>query len=324
MVRMNVRSSCCIALAAILAACASAPEKKDAAPAVQDHEALQIVRIETLGPAGPVSARCGVKNDRGSSEILAPGVAEVIRSARPLEVLCFAQGYRIAMRSLDSAGDVIGSAATGVVTGGAVSAVAALPLLTIPVFGPLMYMGVVGGGALLGGAVNAADKHSGGKIYSYPPSAVISMVAENSTTGASFQVAAHARALTATVPVPSASTPSLAAAPVAMAAPMQAPAAMNAPAPVPFRVAASAPASAPLLPISHEVPAFPVEVAGVSQGTVRARLAIDGDGNVTTVQIVEAQPERVFDRAVTETLARWKFPGGSAGRQFDAEIEFRR
>ena len=105
---------------------------------------------------------------------------------------------------------------------------------------------------------------------------------------------------------------------------MQAPAAMNAPAPAPFRVAAAAPASAPLLPIFHEVPAFPVEAAGVGQGRVRARLAIDGDGNVTTVQIVEAQPERVFDRAVTETLARWKFPGGSAGRQFDAEIEFRR
>lgn len=325
MARMDVRSCSCIVLAAILAACASAPGTKDAVPAVQDHETLQIVRIETLGPAGPVSARCGVKNDRGSSEILAPGVAEVIRSPRPLEVLCFAQGFRIAMRSLDSAGDVIGPAATGVVTGGAVSAVAALPLLAVPVFGPLMYMGVVGGGALLGGAVNAADKHSAGKIYSYPPSAVISMVPESSTTGASFQVAAHARALTATEPVPAASTPSLAATPVAIAAPMQAPNAMTAPAPAPFRVAAAGPAAPlPLLPVSHEVPAFPAEAAGVSRGVVRARLAIDGDGNVTTVQIVEARPERVFDRAVTETLARWKFPGGSAGRQFDAEIEFRR
>lgn len=324
MARMDVRLSSCIAVAAILAGCASDPAKKDAAPAVQDHDALQIVRIETLGPNGPVSARCGVKNDRGSSEILAPGVAEVIRSARPLEVLCFAQGYRIAMRSLDSTGDVIGSAATGLVTGGAVSAVAALPLLTVPVFGPFMYMGVVGGAALLGGAVNAADKHSTGKIYSYPPSAVISMVPENSSAGASFQVAAHARALTAAEPMPPAATPSLAAAPVAMATPMQAPGAMNAPAPAPFRVAASSPASAPLLPISHEVPAFPADAVGVSQGTVRAQLAIDGDGNVTMVRIVEARPERVFDRAVTETLARWKFPGGSAGRQFDAEIEFRR
>ena len=323
---MDVRLGSCIALGAILAGCASAPEKKAAAPAVQDLDALQIVRIETLGTAGPVSARCGVKNDRASSEILAPGVAEVIRSARPLEVLCFAQGYRIAMRSLESTGDVIGSAATGVVTGGAVSAVVALPLLAVPVFGPLMYMGAVGGVALLGGAVNAADKHSQGKIYSYPPSAVISMVAENSTAGAAFQVAAHARALTAIEPVAPASPTALTAAPVAPAAPMSPPAALNAPAPVPFRVAAATPVDAPLLPIAHEVPAFPAEAAqaGVSQGSVRAQLGIDADGNVTTVRIVEARPAGTFDRAVTETLARWKFARGAPNRSFDAEIEFRR
>ena len=302
---MAARTSVCLAAAAIVAGCASQPAGKEATAAVQDHESLQIVRIETLGPAGTVSARCGVKNDRGASEILAPGVAEVIRSAKPLEVLCFAPGYRIAMRSLESTGDVIGPAATGLVAGGGIGAVAALPLLTVPVFGPLMYMGVVGGGALLGGAVNAADKHTQGKIYSYPPSAVISMVAENSFGTAP---AAHARPLFAPEPVPSAAPAVLAAAPVATAAPM------------------AAAALPPLLPIVHEVPQFPAEAtqAGVSQGVVRALLSIDAEGHVKAVRIVEARPERVFDRTVNETLMRWKFARGAPDRVFDAQVEFRR
>jgi len=57
---------------------------------------------------------------------------------------------------------------------------------------------------------------------------------------------------------------------------------------------------------------------------VRARLDIDSEGNVTRVLVVEARPERVFDRAVTETLARWRFARGAPNRQFDTEIEFRR
>ncbi len=319
---MEFRRDAGIGAAVILAACAAGPEKKEAAPAVQDFDAVQIVRIDTVGPAGGVSARCGVKNDRGNSEILAPGVAEVIRSARPLEVLCFAPGYRIAMRSLESTGDVIGPAATGVVTGGAMGAVAALPLLAVPVFGPLMYAGVVGGGALLGGAVNAADKHSKGKIYSYPPSAVIAMVPESAV---SSDVGAAARPLTATEPVPQPTHAAMSAAPIPAMAPMQPALAAAAPPPAVFKVAA-APSVAPMLPISHEVPAFPPEAAqaGLTEGHVRAQLAIDAEGNVSAVRIVEARPAGYFNRAVTETLSRWKFPAGTAGRQFDAEIEFRR
>jgi TonB family protein len=317
---MNARAG--VFVAAILAGCASAPATKEPAAAVQDLDALQVVRIETVGPEGQVRARCGVKNDRGASEILAPGVAEVIRSARPLEVLCFAQGYRIAMRSLDSTGDVIGSAATGVVAGGAVSAVAALPLLTVPVFGPFMYAGAVGGAALLGGAVNAADKHSQGKIYTYPPSVLISMVPEGALLGSALQPAPGTRPLRAIEPVPPTAPSELTQAPLAIATPMALPRAQPA---APPR-AASAFAAAPLMPIEHQVPAFPAEAeqAGVKAGIVRAVLAIDGEGNVTAVRIVEATPERVFDRTVNETLGRWKFASGAPDRQFEAEIEFRR
>jgi TonB family protein len=320
---MKARAGTFIA-AAILAGCASAPAKQAAGPApaaaVQDFDALQIVRIDTIGPEGVVRARCGVKNDRGSSEILAPGVAEVLRSARPLEVLCFAQGYRIAMRSLQSGGDVLGPAATGAMTGGAVSAVAALPLLAVPVFGPFMYAGAVGGAALLGGAVNAADKHSQGKIYSYPPTVLISMVPENAPAGSTLQPVTATRPLTAIEPVPPTAPSALSQAPLAIAAPMPSPGQPAAP-PRPTLLA-----GVPLMPIAHEVPAFPLEAAqaGVMAGMVRAQLAIDGEGNVTAVRIVASTPERVFDRAVNETLVRWKFSPGAPNRQFDAEIEFRR
>jgi len=328
------------ALAAILVAgavagCASAPEKKEAA-VVQDPEALQLVKVETVSAAGPLAgARCGVKNDRGGSEIVSPGVAEVIRSSKPLEILCFMQGYRVAIQSLESTGDVVGSAATGAVLGAGVSAVAALPLLTIPIMGPFMYAGAVGGSALLAGTINAADKHAKGKIYSYPPAVLVRMVAyDQQVPGApAFQIAARSArpeegaqtaAPTAQQPLPQPSLMGSAPAPaLAPAAP--------APTPVPSMMLASVAtprgaAEPPVVPVSHVIPEFPAEAAtaGVSEGRVRAQLEIDGDGNVTTVRIMEAQPMRVFDRAVSETLMRWKFARGSDNRRFEAEIEFRR
>jgi protein TonB len=45
---------------------------------------------------------------------------------------------------------------------------------------------------------------------------------------------------------------------------------------------------------------------------------------VTAVAIVDAQPRRVFDRAVTRTLARWTFEPGAGDRTTDVEIAFRR
>ncbi len=325
---------CAVTLvAAALVGCASEPAKKDVV--VQDTEALQLVKIETVSAAGPVNgARCGVKNDRGGSEIVSPGVAEVIRSSRPLEILCFMPGYRVAIQSLESTGDVIGPAATGAVVGAGVSAVAALPLLTIPIMGPFMYAGAVGGSALLAGTINAADKHSKGKIYSYPPAILVRMVAyDQQAPGApAFQIAARNIPAEETTTQPSA---------LATPQPIPQPAAINvAASPAPAAVAPAAAASMmlasvatprgaaepPVVPISHVIPEFPAEAAtaGVMEGRVRAQLEIDGEGNVRAVRIMEAQPMRVFDRAVSETLMRWKFARGSDNRRFEAEIEFRR
>ena len=96
-------------------------------------------------------------------------------------------------------------------------------------------------------------------------------------------------------------------------------------------VAKAAPSAAPSVvttatPVSREAPEFPREAvkASVDSGTVRARMTIDAAGNVTNVLIVEARPARVFDRAVRDTLGRWKFNSGAEGRSYETEVEFRR
>ena len=90
--------------------------------------------------------------------------------------------------------------------------------------------------------------------------------------------------------------------------------------PTPAREVASA-----LTVISHEPPEFPRDAAraGIESGRVRARLLINAAGAVSEVGIVEARPVRVFNRAVTEALLRWKFNPGSDGRTFETEINFK-
>jgi len=86
------------------------------------------------------------------------------------------------------------------------------------------------------------------------------------------------------------------------------------------------PAGRPLLPLTQEAPPFPREAihAGNRQGTVRARLTVDAAGRVTSVAIVDAQPRRVFDRAVTTALAAWTYEPGAPGRTTEVEVVFRR
>ena len=59
-------------------------------------------------------------------------------------------------------------------------------------------------------------------------------------------------------------------------------------------------------------PEFPAEASkkGISTGSVKAKLIIEADGKVSDVEIVEAEPKRVFDRAVKSALMEWKFEPG--------------
>lgn len=59
-------------------------------------------------------------------------------------------------------------------------------------------------------------------------------------------------------------------------------------------------------------PEFPREASlkGISTGVIKAKLTIEADGKVSEVEIVEAEPKRVFDRTVKQALMEWKFEPG--------------
>ena len=148
-------------------------------------------------------------------------------------------------------------------------------------------------------------------------------------------------AVKAATPAPSAPVPAPATA--ATAAPVRAePPKATAPtvsAPVPIAVqpapartelAAAVPAapSAPAAPrlVSRIDPDFPREAsqAGVDSGSVRARMTLDATGQVTRVEIVEANPRRLFDRSVVRALSQWRYNAGAEGRTVEMEVAFRR
>ena len=128
------------------------------------------------------------------------------------------------------------------------------------------------------------------------------------------------RAAAASVPSTSAvsasaqqSPPSSVAPTLASAAPTASPA-----------VTAAPPPAAPKV-LARVTPEFPREavIAGVTSGTVKARLRVAADGSVSAVEILAANPVRVFDRAVTRALSQWKFEPTGAVRTVDHEVEFR-
>jgi periplasmic protein TonB len=73
-------------------------------------------------------------------------------------------------------------------------------------------------------------------------------------------------------------------------------------------------------------PEFPREAiqAGAERGKVKARMTLDGAGEVTRVEILEANPRRLFDRAVMKTLSQWRFNNGTDGRMVEIDVDFRR
>jgi periplasmic protein TonB len=75
--------------------------------------------------------------------------------------------------------------------------------------------------------------------------------------------------------------------------------------------------------ISRVEPAFP-RTAEVDRGTVRARLTVNATGAVTNVEIVEANPPRVFDRNVRAALAQWRYEGTGETQSKLVEVQFTR
>ena len=80
-----------------------------------------------------------------------------------------------------------------------------------------------------------------------------------------------------------------------------------------------------LRPVHRVDPDFPTEAvkAGATKGKVTVRLTLDANGKVTNVEIVDAIPRRLFDRAVQRALADWRYAEGPAGRIVEVEVAFK-
>ncbi|MDR7334467.1 energy transducer TonB [Roseateles asaccharophilus] len=72
-------------------------------------------------------------------------------------------------------------------------------------------------------------------------------------------------------------------------------------------------------------PEYPNEAVkkNISSGSVRAKMSIAGDGKVSNVEVVEAEPKRVFDRAAIEALSQWKFEGTGAAQTHEVKLVFK-
>lgn len=88
-------------------------------------------------------------------------------------------------------------------------------------------------------------------------------------------------------------------------------------------LAFSAQAAAPKI-IKKVPPEFPreAEKQSITRGTVTAKMAIDGDGKVTGVDIIEAQPRKVFDRSVTNALMDWRFEASGEKQHHEVKLVF--
>ncbi|MFG6466796.1 energy transducer TonB [Roseateles sp. BYS87W] len=90
-------------------------------------------------------------------------------------------------------------------------------------------------------------------------------------------------------------------------------------------VAAASLAHADAKVLKKVAPEYPAEAVkkNISSGSVRAKIAIAGDGKVSNVDVVEAEPKRVFDRAAVDALSQWKFEGTGAPQTHEVKLVFK-
>ena len=89
-------------------------------------------------------------------------------------------------------------------------------------------------------------------------------------------------------------------------------------------VAFSAAANPPKV-IKKVPPDFPREAAqqSISTGVVKARMNIDAEGKVTSVEILEAEPRRVFDKSVNRALMDWRFEPSGEKQTHEVKLVFK-
>ena len=70
-----------------------------------------------------------------------------------------------------------------------------------------------------------------------------------------------------------------------------------------------------LTPLQRVEPAYPyrAQQAGI-EGFVTVRFAVDSDGRVQNVEVIEAKPKRQFERSAIQAVSKWRYqprPGAS-------------
>jgi protein TonB len=80
-----------------------------------------------------------------------------------------------------------------------------------------------------------------------------------------------------------------------------------------------------LLPVSETGPSGPPQLTMVSrvepvyptearlrqiEGTVTVQFQVDSSGHVSSVEVLESNPKRVFERSAINAVRKWKFPKG--------------
>lgn len=90
-------------------------------------------------------------------------------------------------------------------------------------------------------------------------------------------------------------------------------------------VAAASLAHADAKVLKKVAPEYPGEAIkrNITAGSVRAKLNIGGDGKVANVEVVEAEPKRVFDRAAVDALSQWRFEGTGAAQTHEVKLVFK-
>jgi protein TonB len=83
-------------------------------------------------------------------------------------------------------------------------------------------------------------------------------------------------------------------------------------------------AAAPKL-VKKVPPEFPAEATrkSISSGSVTAKVSIEADGKVSNVEIIEANPKRVFDRAVTDALMDWRYEASGEKQSTEIKLVFK-
>jgi TonB family protein len=73
-------------------------------------------------------------------------------------------------------------------------------------------------------------------------------------------------------------------------------------------------------------PEFPLKAArqGIEKGYIEARLHVDDEGEVTSIDVTRSYPTGAFDSAATGALRQWRFRKGAVGNTVDVSIDFYR